>query len=629
MVRWGRTLGLALPLIVLNAGWIAHSEMRTGVTEITITTLFMGVALVLFLLTLLNTAVRKFFPNAALRPAELFCLYALLSLGTSVAGIGNLGFFAPFLTTAWRYGPERNWEPFFPDLPPMLLGPRDPARLKAFWEGRSTFFSPEALTAWAPVLLFWGVFLFLLFAVTLCLGYLVRKRWTDEEYLIFPVVALPLELCREGVPLFRNKLFWAGFALPALLYSLNSMAGLYPSLPSLPFNKSVELMNNVPYPINGFGTIQLLLHPVGVGFGFLVNTDVLFSLWFFWALKKGLNFWGTTMNWRDPGPDTYNDRSEQFPFVQYQAWGAWLVVCVAALWTARKYFSKLPGEPSARFAMWGAGIGFLLLWGMLLIAGAPWWLPLVFLTIYLLIQLSIARLEAETAVLSPLLMWIDPHSMLTTLVGTANLSKNDLAHTAALSWFNLDYRAAMLAQQTQGFVGMRRSGGALKPFAFACLLALAVGITAAILWDMQLYHTLGAATANVNAYRINMDTVPWAKLSGWLSQPKPPDGKALLAASIGAAITLILGWLRLRFVGFPLAPSAFVLNLSWANELFWLDLFVAWCFKAAFLRYGGIKLYRAALPFFLGLILGDFVTGALWSLIGLVLGVEVYRTFPN
>ena len=247
----------------------------------------------------------------------------------------------------------------------------------------------------------------------------------------------------------------------------------------------------------------------------------------------------------------------------------------------------------------------------------------------MLIQVALARLTAETAVLSPLLMWVDPQSMIATLLGTAQLSKNDLAHLATLSWFNLDYRAAALPQQLQGFVGMRRAGGPLRPFAFACLLALAVAIASAILWDMQLYHTLGASTANVNAYRINMAGSVWGRLSGWLGQPHPPSGKALVAALVGVGITALLSFLRLRFVGFPLAPSAYVLNLTWANELFWLDVLVAWGFKAAILRYGGIRLYRSALPLFLGLILGDFVTGALWSLVGLALGVEVYRTFPN
>lgn len=250
-VRWGRTLGLALPLIVLNTGWIANSEMRTKVTEITITTLFIGVAFLLFLLSLANLAVRRIAPRAALHPAELFTIYALLTLSSSVAGIGNLGFFTPFLTTAWRYGPERGWEKFFPYLPTALLGPRDPARLKAFYEGHTNFFTVESLTAWAPALLFWGAFLFVLFASLLCVAYLLRQRWADQEHLTFPVVALPLELCREGIPLFRNKLFWVGFALPAFFYSLNTLAGLYPSLPSLPFNKPVDLMATAPHPFNG------------------------------------------------------------------------------------------------------------------------------------------------------------------------------------------------------------------------------------------------------------------------------------------------------------------------------------------------------------------------------------------
>ena len=45
--------------------------------------------------------------------------------------------------------------------------------------------------------------------------------------------------------------------------------------------------------------------------------------------------------------------------------------------------------------------------------------------------------------------------------------------------------------------------------------------------------------------------------------------------------------------------------------------------------YGGSRMYRQALPFFLGLILGDFVTGAAWSIIGTVLHVNLFRTFAR
>ena len=57
-VRWGAVFAVALPLIVLNTGWIANSEMKTGVTELTISTLFLGVTFMLFVVTLLNLAAR-------------------------------------------------------------------------------------------------------------------------------------------------------------------------------------------------------------------------------------------------------------------------------------------------------------------------------------------------------------------------------------------------------------------------------------------------------------------------------------------------------------------------------------------------------------------------------------------
>jgi hypothetical protein len=144
-----------------------------------------------------------------------------------------------------------------------------------------------------------------------------------------------------------------------------------------------------------------------------------------------------------------------------------------------------------------------------------------------------------------------------------------------------------------------------------------------------MYYVNGAATAHVNGYRINMGNAPWWTLAGWLRYPKSAAPMALPGMAVGAGITLLLGIFRARFAGFPLSPAAYVLNVSWANDLFWCDMFIAWVVKSLILRYGGIKGYRQALPFFLGLILGDFVTGSVWSIIGTVFHLNLYRTFPN
>ncbi len=42
-----------------------------------------------------------------------------------------------------------------------------------------------------------------------------------------------------------------------------------------------------------------------------------------------------------------------------------------------------------------------------------------------------------------------------------------------------------------------------------------------------------------------------------------------------------------------------------------------------------MKAYRHFLPFFIGLILGDYVIASLWTFVGMMLNIEMYRCFPN
>ena len=54
----------------------------------------------------------------------------------------------------------------------------------------------------------------------------------------------------------------------------------------------------------------------------------------------------------------------------------------------------------------------------------------------------------------------------------------------------------------------------------------------------------------------------------------------------------------------------------------WLSILLAWFVKSVILRYGGISVYRAIQPFFLGLILGEFATACLWTFLDGTFGFE-------
>jgi len=55
---------------------------------------------------------------------------------------------------------------------------------------------------------------------------------------------------------------------------------------------------------------------------------------------------------------------------------------------------------------------------------------------------------------------------------------------------------------------------------------------------------------------------------------------------------------------------------------------IGWFLKTVILRFGGVKAFRTGLPFFFGLVLGDYAISGLWSLFFLASGHPGYRTFP-
>ena len=101
------------------------------------------------------------------------------------------------------------------------------------------------------------------------------------------------------------------------------------------------------------------------------------------------------------------------------------------------------------------------------------------------------------------------------------------------------------------------------------------------------------------------------------------SGLGRLTAPAGAGIALFLLFLHRRFLWWAISPFGFVVASSWniAYQI-WSSVFIGWVVAALVRRYGGLKIYRAFRPFFLGLILGDAVTYCLVVLLESVLGVR-------
>jgi len=647
-----RAIALSLALILLLCWWIAASEIRTTTTEITCTSLPIGVVFLLFCLCLLNRGLarRRGWAGLASSGSELAVVYILTAVGSSVAGIGLIGFLTPALANPIYFASEANrWGEFLPLLPAWLV-PSDRDAIRAFYAGNSTLYTARHLAAWAVPLACWGLFLLVLFGTTLCLLAILRRQWIARERLAFPIVELPMEMTvrRGGFEgLLARRAFRWGFLLPCLLQSLNSLAYLYPSIPSIPVKPTGGgPLDLGPYftapPWSALGYFPLGFHPSTIGLAYLLSVDVSFSCWFFYLLRKLEVVACVAAGWGGAS-GAAGSAAARMPFFAEQGAGAWLALAAASLCLARRAFRETwrgalrqpecpdPAAPMSDRAAWtGLVGGGALLFVFAVASGMEPVVAVVLLGCFFALMVALTRIRAEAGTAWHFGPWVKPYQLPVRLFGEEEMSPRSLAALATHGWYNLEYRSTPMPHQIEAMKIADEGRFPARGLALWMLVALAVGVLGAFWSVLHLYYSEGAATAKVNAWRITMGRIPWQSLAAQLRGANPlPDTPGLQAMGVGAAITLALAGLRSRFAGWPFHPVGFALGNSFEPDLLWCQFFVAWLCKVVTLRYGGIRAYRAALPFFIGLILGDYVIASLWTILGSLTGTTMYRVFPN
>ena len=98
----------------------------------------------------------------------------------------------------WFATPENKWEQLIhPHLADWLVVPSGSA-LENYHEGRSDLYMPDNYRPWLRPLLWWGTFVLALIFVMQCINSIMRRQWTDNEKLSYPLIQLPVEMTRRG-----------------------------------------------------------------------------------------------------------------------------------------------------------------------------------------------------------------------------------------------------------------------------------------------------------------------------------------------------------------------------------------------------------------------------------------------
>jgi hypothetical protein len=624
-VTW-RSLLVAFVLMPANAYWLVQMEVVRYSAHPTTISLLFNVVFIILLLTVANMGLRRVLPRAALTQGELLVVYAMLAISSVISGHDGVQVLAPSLAWPTQFQtPENRWERLFMShLKPWLMVQNEVA-LKGYFTGNSSMYTWRVLRAWLVPVLSWTGFITILLWVMLCTNNVLRKQWSEHERLTYPLAQIPLEITNPVGALFRSRLFWMGFALAGSIDTLNSFSFLYPSLPHIRIEQYNLNQFITTHPWTAVGWFPVSFYPFVIGIGVLIPLDFLFSCWFFYLFWKAELVVTAWLGF---------DRVPEFPYQNMQSFGAYMAFAIFAIWIGRHYLKEVLNKAlgrasylddsnegmSYRTAVLGALAGVAVLVVFSYYAGMALWLGVAFFVIYFALAIAVTRMRAEFGTPVHDLHFTGPDWTLTTVAGQRVFSGADLTVMSLYFWFNRAYRSHPMPHQLEGMYMTGRVGVERRSFSAALMVAATAGTLCAFWAMLHLMYSYGAQGKSAMTF----GGEGWDRLASWIENPQPPKWGATIAVGAGFVFAYLLEMARVRWAAWPFHPLGFAVSSSWEMNLVWMPLFVAWLVKSMLLRYGGLRLFRQALPFFFGLILGQFVVGSILNIVSIARGIPSY-----
>ena len=575
-------------------------------------------ALLFVLAALVNPLLRRLRPTWALAPAELVVVFIMLAIGSAVVEMGLASQLLPIVATPAYYGtPQNHWHELFTERLPAGVVLRDAHAAARFFEGAAQGRIDWA--PWLPVFVAWAPLLGALYAVMIALMVLARRQWADRERLAYPLTQVPLAVIDPRARLLANPRLWVGFGLA---FSFALLRGLHWYFPPVPKAETF-------WPIPVWGQDATLLVRISfpmLGFFFLVNQDVAFSLWcfnlLFWLARALMLRWGYEFNVNLGGYGT------AFALYRYLGWGAMAALVIGMVWSARDHLRDVlrhavgnavgcaapradAGEAlSYRAAALTALVGLVVMQAWLVWTGLPWGVAAFFLAMAFLFFLGLTRAVVESGLAEAVAPLIAPGSV---VAAWGSLSLGSRGHAAlALTYvYTSDIRTFVMASAATSLdlsanVGLRGRG-----VCGVMVLGLVTALVSSIWATLAMAYRYGGATMN-SWFFIAGPKIPFEWLSQLLTQPQEVNRFGLSIGLAGAVVMALLMVARQTCWWWPLHPVGWAIGSVWIMDQLWFSCFLAWLLKTAVIRAGGLRLYRQGRAVAIGLILGQYTANLTW-----------------
>ena len=499
---------IGLVLVAFNSYWCLMGTEVWHSTQLTIASLFFNAVFTLLIFVLINLLLQRFVPRLAMSQADLQTIYVMVVMVTTISGHTMMGYLIPVLAHTFQFAtPENEWLSLFGNNIPSWIAVKSPRILDGFYNGDSTLYNSATLDAWIPPVLAWSSFVIALWLTLLAVTIFLRKQWTENERLNYPIVQLPLALTSNPKRFFSSPWMWVGFVVAGSVELLNGLSFLYPEIPSLPIrNKLLGQFSSKPW--SAMGPIRISFYPFSIGLMFFTPLDLSFSCWFFWLLTRVQMVVTDMFGARN----IYNLEQQT---------GAWIAFGCIPLWMGRRHYGRIirkifgiaqrrgepppddSGEPMRyRTAAGLFAVGLMFLFFFCFQMGMTFWAIALFFLFYFPMIIGITRIRAEIGPPLHQLVLVDPGRTMVLALGTRRLGAANLMGLTFLYPFVRCFRAHPTPSELEAFRLAERSQIGYRQLLIGMILAIVFGILITFWAYLHVLYDMGGREQSTRLDRL-------------------------------------------------------------------------------------------------------------------------------
>jgi hypothetical protein len=586
---------------------------------------------------------------------ELLLIWILMVLVSGIAYTGLTRTFFINLTAPYHFATVGNrWEEVLHPLLPRALYPQSREAIEALYNGLSegrrmgwaAILRQIPWNAWLQPLLAWGGFILLCYFVMLCLVNILSRQWLHNERMNFPLLRVP-ELMEDATDknalgrFFSNRFLLAGLCVPVFLHLVNGLNFYFPVVPQIP-----TLILAGPYfpkygLLSGFQKLKIYIYPAFIGFAFLTSRQISFSFWFFFILGSLLIGLLSVLGYDIPeaalgitfGPTL--SRPEETQMI-----GAYGVFFLFLLWLARHHLLDVIKQSfsfgkavhtetewfSIRMSFWGFIAGFLgiILWCYYF--GMSFWAAFLLVGAFFMIMLVASRVICQGGI-AYFTLTAAPIDGLLTFFGPGFFTEFGILVAGVVQKvLFVDLREALMPSLVHAREITRKMANRRMVFG-AIVITLLAGVVVSFLAMLTLCYKFGLRELQLD-WGTRTTLAVYENINTLIESPIETGQWVRIFTSAGAIVMLVLVTCYHRFYWWPIHPIGYLTAYSSAMWILWFSFFLGWLSNAVCMRYGGVVLFKKLRYFFIGLIIGDFLMGGFWALVGLF-GYASYQVLPT